>query len=70
VSRDDATYVADMLEACERIVSYTLGSSPESLAADRKTQDAVLRNLQVLGEAAKRVPNPMRLLAPTIAWRA
>jgi hypothetical protein len=29
VSRDDAAYVADMLEACERIVSYTLGSNPE-----------------------------------------
>jgi uncharacterized protein with HEPN domain len=69
VSRDDAAYVADMLEACERIVSYTLGSNTESLSTDRKTLDAVLRNLQVLGEAAKRVPDPLRALAPTIAWR-
>jgi len=58
-----------MLEACERIVSYTQGTNPESLAADRKTLDAVVRNLQVLGEAAKRVPDSVRGLAPGIAWR-
>jgi uncharacterized protein with HEPN domain len=44
--------VADMLEAIERILSYTRGLAFEGFVADEKTCDALLRNLQVLGEAA------------------
>ncbi|MCB9896767.1 MAG: DUF86 domain-containing protein [Planctomycetes bacterium] len=37
--------------------------------ADGKTFDAVVRNLEILGEAAKRVPAEVRSLAPDVAWR-
>lgn len=69
MSRDEAAYVADMLEACERICSYVAGLNERTLRADSKTVDAILRNLAVLGEAAKRVSDTTRNLAPAIPWR-
>jgi len=60
--------VDDMLEAIERIQSYTAGFHYAQFIEDRKTADAVLRNLQVLGEAANRVPEPTRARALDIEW--
>ena len=61
--------VADMLEAVERIRTYTEGITFDEFLQDHKTSDAVLRNLQVLGEAASRVPEAVRMLAPEIEWK-
>jgi uncharacterized protein with HEPN domain len=58
-----------MVEACARVIEYTSGLDAAALRADRKTIDAVVRNLEVLGEAAKRVSNTLRALAPAIPWR-
>ncbi len=69
MSRDVAAYVADMVEACARVTEYTTGVDAGALRADRKTVDAVVRNLKVLGEAAKRVPASVREKAPQIPWR-
>jgi uncharacterized protein with HEPN domain len=69
VSRSARLYLNDMLEACDRVVAYTSGMDPAALAADAKTMDAVIRNMQVLGEASKRVPDHVRALAPAIPWR-
>lgn len=57
-----------MLDAIERVLEYT-DSGESSFRADRKTQDAVLRNLETLGEAAKRVDEETRSLAPDTPWR-
>lgn len=59
-----------MLEACERICSYVAGVDGAALKNDQKTVDAVLRNLEVLGEAAKRVSDGTRALSPAIPWRS
>ena len=48
--------IQDMLEATERILSYTSGMDAQSFRADQLVVDAVLRNLEVLGEAARHVP--------------
>lgn len=69
MSRDEGAYVEDMVEACARVIEYTSGLDAATLRADRKTIDAVVRNLEVLGEAAKRVSNTLRALAPGIPWR-
>lgn len=53
--RRDQDYLADMVEAGQRILEYAEGLTFEEFLADRKTQDAVLRNLQVLGEATKKL---------------
>ena len=59
-----------MLDACQRISEYVAGLDATLLKDDRKTVDAVVRNLEVLGEIAKRVPEETRALAPDIPWRA
>ncbi len=66
MSRDLGAYVADMIEACERIDEYTRGRTGSELRVDRRTIDAVVRNLEILGEAAKRVPNKLHEHTPNI----
>jgi uncharacterized protein with HEPN domain len=58
-----------MIEACERVVSYAAGSDAAALRSDRRTVDAIVRNLEVLGEAAKRVSPEHKAHASEIPWR-
>jgi uncharacterized protein with HEPN domain len=58
-----AQYVVDMIDACARILDYTSGMDEAAFLADRKTQDAVIRNIEILGEAAYNVLNT----APDVA---
>ncbi len=58
----------DMLDAIQAISSFTVGYSFEQFVNDRKTHDAVIRNVQVLGEAANRVPAEFRDLNSQIEW--
>ena len=67
--RPPQVLVADMLEAVARIDAYTAGMDYRQFVQDQKTVDAVLRNLQVLGEAANRVPAAVRAIAPEIEWQ-
>ena len=66
--KDDRLYVIHIGECIERIERYTAGGKAEFLA-DTKTQDAVLRNLQTLGESARRVSAPLQESYPEIPWR-
>ncbi len=67
--RDYKVYLEDILEAVEKIRSYTAGLTLEGLKKDSKTMDAVVRNLEVIGEAAKKVPEEVRSLHPEVEWR-
>lgn len=58
----------DMLEAARRIASFTQGLAFEEFESDLKTQDAVLRNLEVLGEAAKAIPEAYRQTHADLPW--
>jgi uncharacterized protein with HEPN domain len=69
MSRDHRLYLDDILEAIGRIQEYVAGYDQEAFIADRRTQDAVVRNLEVIGEAANRLPGSIRDLAPQIEWR-
>ena len=51
MSRDWRLYLADMRESGERVLRYTAGMDASSFARDEKTRDAVLRNLEIIGEA-------------------
>jgi uncharacterized protein with HEPN domain len=57
-----------MLEAIERVLEYT-DPGERSFRADNKTQDAVLRNLETLGEATKHIDHETRALSPDTPWR-
>jgi uncharacterized protein with HEPN domain len=58
-----------MLEACRRIIEYTKDNAEKALAEDIKTLDAVVRNLEILGEAAKKIPDAFRIKHPEIEWK-
>lgn len=69
MSRDSDVYLEDILQAARRILDYTQGMDAASIAEDSRTFDAIVRNLIVIGEAAKRVPEDSRRRASGIEWR-
>lgn len=67
--RRDRDYIEDIRAAIERIRRYTAGVSYAQFVEDEKTQDAVIRNLEVIGEAAKSVSGSIRRDNPAIPWK-
>jgi len=68
VERKWAFRIAHILEAIAKIQRYTQGMTEESFAADERTVDAVIRNFQVIGEAARHVPRDMQTRYQEIPW--
>ena len=66
--RDARFRIEDMRDAVARILTYAAGLSFDEFAADQKTVDAVVRNFEVLGEAARHVDDATQRLAPGIPW--
>ena len=66
--RDPLLYLEDMLVAMKRVGEYTLGLDFQQFKWDYKTVDAVTRNFQVIGEAAKNIPPDIRLNYSGIPW--
>jgi len=66
--RDWKLRVEDILEAIARIERYTAGMNYEAFRVDDRTIDAVVRNLEVIGEAARHVPDGMRTEYADIPW--
>jgi uncharacterized protein with HEPN domain len=62
MSRDRRLYADDIVEACGKIRRFVQGMSYDAFVTDERTQDAVIRNLEVIGEAAKKLPEerPLR----------
>lgn len=66
--KDDRLYLIHIQEAIERIEEYT-GAGKEFFLSDRKTQDAVLRNLHTLAESSQRISNGLKEQYPLVDWR-
>jgi uncharacterized protein with HEPN domain len=69
VSRDEIMYLQDIAESCTKILRFTEGLTQTDLTADEKTYDAVVRNLEIIGEATKHVSEPLRRRLSEIDWR-
>lgn len=67
--RSQKLFLKDILESIERIESYTKGLSYNDFLNDRKTIDAVLRNLEVIGEAVKNLSEKLKKLYPEVNWK-
>ncbi len=67
--RDWKLRIKDIMDAISAILGYTEGMKYQTFAADRKTVDAVIRNLSVIGEAAGHVPDDVIPAHPDIPWR-
>jgi uncharacterized protein with HEPN domain len=66
--KDDRIYLLHVRDAIQHILEYT-ATGKEGFFADRKTQDAVVRNLEIIGEATKRVSTSLREAHPDISWK-
>jgi uncharacterized protein with HEPN domain len=67
--RDSKVYLEDILEATRKITAYTGGLSKASFLEDEKTIDAVVRNLEVIGEAVKHLPDELRAQHSAVEWK-
>ena len=62
-------YVQDIIISIGKIEKYTKGFKFEEFIKDEKTIDAIVRNLSVIGEAAKNIPEEVKRKYPQIPWR-
>ena len=66
--RNPELLVEDILESCHKIMDYTKDYSFEEFVEDHKTIDAVIRNFEIIGEAANRLPEDFKDLHQNIDW--
>ena len=66
--KDDRLYLVHVLECIDRIERYT-AKGKKAFMADERTQDAVLRNLQVLSESTQRLSANLKADHPEVDWR-
>ena len=66
--KDDKIYLLHIRDAIHRIIEYTREGS-STFVKDTKTQDAVLRQLEIIGEATKNISPALREKNPAIPWK-
>ena len=67
--RSYSDYLADILDAAEKVAQFIKGMSYEQFAQDAKTVFAVTRALEIIGEATKHIPQTQRDQHPEVPWR-
>jgi len=67
--RDYSLYLSDILKAFEAIETFVEGQSIEDFKKDDKTSSAVIRKFEIIGEAAKQIPDNIKNEYPSIPWR-
>lgn len=68
MSRDPQLRLADIVDACSRIAAYIAGFDAIAFGNDLKTQDAVIRQFEIIGEAVKTLPAEIMAKEPSIPW--
>ena len=66
--KDDKIYIEHILQSIDRIEAYLSGKDHQSFSDDFMTQDAVVRQLEIIGEATKRISKELRNLNPQVPW--
>jgi uncharacterized protein with HEPN domain len=67
--RTDLFYLEDITISMERITQYTEGFNLTSFKKDSKTVDAVIRNFEIIGEAAKKLSEELKKQNPEVPWK-
>lgn len=67
--RDDYLLLADMIECCKNIFEYTAQMNFEDYLSSKITKDAVVRNFEILGEAAKAMSEEIMSNHPEVEWK-
>jgi uncharacterized protein with HEPN domain len=68
MSRHEKLRLLDILDAIDRIASYVERMDYDDFLADRKTQDAVTRNIEIIGEAARALPEDFKEQHADVPW--
>lgn len=66
--RNPRVLLVDILDSANKISAYTTGISFEEFLNDSKTTDAVIRNFEIIGEAANRLPEEIKDKYPSVDW--
>jgi uncharacterized protein with HEPN domain len=67
--RDEFLLLKDILDAANKIIKFTEGMNFQKFIEDDKTQDACIRNFEIMGEAARHISEETMLGNPEIEWR-
>lgn len=67
--RNWSIFIADIKTSIGRILEYSNGLSYEDLINDNKSYDAILRNLEIIGEAVKNIPEEIKIKNSYIEWK-
>lgn len=68
-TRANDLYIYDILECCQKIDRYLTGLTKQNFEDDPMVQDAVVRNIEIIGEASKCLSDEFRDQKPNIEWR-
>ena len=69
MTREYFDYLNDIIEAASKINLFIKGKSYKEFSKDEKTQLAVIRCLEIIGEAAKNIPSSFKQKYPNIPWK-
>ncbi len=69
MKKEASIFLEHILESIDKIESYILGFSEKEFRASDQIQDAVIRNLEIIGEAVKNVPTDFRSKFPKVPWK-
>ena len=70
MARDDLLYLDDIQEAIETIFGYVQGIEVDEFKQQQMLQDAVVRQIEIIGEATKHLSEGIRKANPQVPWRA